>query len=297
MPYLWVSKLCGVFDKLRQNKHIQLILGLLPCLFCFIYTSAFLVDTLNTYGVLSINNDIITESSHKKAILSVSDYDKDTYLIQSNKTIQLSNPEKICTIKYELGYDCVYYAFVLENMNYLVNYNCNFIEYDKESDTFVIDNNIKVKPNNTDRILCDIIFDNDSFYIKTNTQKEKLNNTLNFELIDNKVILNDKFLLDKKTYNDSNKFFTTMLDDNELHYDGLNHMYIQNVGDNFLRNFLLGTNCILFLCLLSMYVVALIYWGKHYKLSYFVCKPVVVSNIVSLIALIISLIIAIILFI
>ena len=111
MLYLWMHKINDIFDKFRKNKYLQLILGLLPCLFCFIYTSAFLVDTLNTYGVLSINNDVIKESIRKDALMDVVK-EKDGYKIFSNDTIELEKKDGfICDVLYEFGYDSIYYVF------------------------------------------------------------------------------------------------------------------------------------------------------------------------------------------
>ena len=265
-------------------------------MFCFIYTTAFLVDTLNTYGVLSINNNIIKDSLRKKAIMDVVDFDTDTYKISSKQVDIDKKDGLVCNINFEVGYDSVYYIFNTYNKNIIINYDCNFITFDEENNVFIVDNTIEIPVDEDSRFICDIILENDIFYISTKEQRKPLENNINFIIEDNKISINNSFLVDKSTIND--KYFTTNLPDTLLHYDGLNHMYIQNIGNDFLKNFLIGTNSILFFCLVFMYILALVYWGKHnIELSYFVSKPVVISNVVGLIALGLGILISIILFI
>ena len=111
MLYPWMLKLNNIFDKLRENKRIQIVLGLLPCLFCFIYTTAFLIDTFNTYGVLSINDNIVKYSLRKDAIMNVVKEDN-IYKVFSDDTLEIDKKDGfVCNIHYELGNDVIYYIY------------------------------------------------------------------------------------------------------------------------------------------------------------------------------------------
>lgn len=296
MLYLWIAKFRLFVDKLKQNIAFQLFVGLVPCVFCFIYSSAFLVDTLNTYSTLVINDKVVLEGKQKGVILETKEVDN-TYQIYSNKTLTLTDTDNglVCNLNFEEYNDTVFYTFETDYLGFLTLFLCDFVEYNTETNNFTVLDTYTVEKTDSKHIGKILYYDN-NFYINLGDNDILLENPINFNLVDNKIIVNNIFTVDKDIKNNE-VYFTTKLDKDNVFFDGLNYKFIQNINHNFFLDFIKETNCIFVFSLFCFYIVLMCIINNYIdtvELKY--SKPIACANIVGLCTLSLVVLFAFILF-
>lgn len=289
-PY-HLTKITRFFDKIRKNKYIQIILGILPGLFCFLFTSAFLIDTINVFGVMSINSKFVAESQTHNMFLDVDSYNTILNMVKSPNTFTVT-PDKngfVCNIEVDgLGYSFhngTDKAWIPEVV---------FVKFDTTEDLYYINGSKDgfVEPQTA--ILCKIYYREGKFYTKDGFNEKEIEDTLNF-IVNEDGTIEVKPMFYEPIITKDSVYFVNCLDDEKLHYDGIRNMYVRNVTKDFLKDFLVGTNILVFSLIVILYVSALIYANKQYHLEYFTSKSVIVVNVAGMIALLLGLLLAVIL--
>lgn len=284
-----LTKLIDTFQSIRQNKKVQITLGVMPGVFCFIFTSAFLIDTLNIYGTLAINNKYTQEAIEQEVLYDVVGVDDKVNQIKTPKNLVITprRDDYVCGIVLEpYGY-----KYVAEEGS-LNTSKIDFLEVDLDNDTYqVVGSEISETLPETS-FLAYISLEDGDFYVNTENQRVLLEDSINFkETEDKKVILQTNFTVPKQE-DSSQIYFVNCLEDDYTHYNGIDNIYVRNVNMDFVKNFIMGTNIIFFGLIVVLYVAALIYANLHYHLEYFMSKPVITVNIAGMAALVIGLFVA-----
>lgn len=264
----------------------------MPGLFCFIYTFAFLLDTLNAFGTIALNNVSAEEAKTEYALYEVEKQMDGMNLIKAGHPFDIVPLEDglVC----EILVDSRGYHLHAQGHD-TITPKLDFIEYDTEQDLYFINGAEEGKVEPSDKVLCKVYYKDEQFYINDGDKDSKLDITLNFkyDAKNNVVTVNPYYTIAEETTNTT--YFVSNLDKDMLYYDSIEGIYVRNVGKDFLKNFLIGTNVLLFSLIVILYVTALIYANKHFKIEYFASKPVIAVNIVGMTALILGLLLAIIL--
>ena len=290
MPYL-LTKTKLFFDKIRKNKHIQIILGVLPGLFCFLFTSAFLVDTLNAFGTISINSTYVAEAQENNMFFDVDSYNSTLNLIKSKDTFTVTPDREgfVCNVEVSgLGFSLhndLQRAFISELI---------FVDYDATEDLYYINGGEEGIIEPRSEILCKVYYQDEKFVTNDGYQIKEIEGPINFKANeDGTVDVIPAYY--EPVPESSTLYFVNCLDDTDLHYDGIENIYVRNVTNDFLKNFLVGSHILIFVLIIILYVCALIYANKQYHIEYFTSKPVIVVNIVGMSALILGVLLAVIL--
>lgn len=284
-----LTKLIDTFQSIRQNKKVQITLGVMPGVFCFIFTSAFLIDTLNIYGTLAINNKYTQEAIEQEVLYDVVGVDDKVNQIKTPKNLVITprSDDYVCGILLEpYGY-----KYVAEEGS-LNTSKIDFLEVDLDNDTYqVVGSEISETLPETS-FLAYISLEDGDFYVNTENQRILLEDSINFkETEDKKVILQTNFTVPKQE-DSSQIYFVNCLEDDYTHYNGIDNIYVRNINMDFVKNFIMGTNIIFFGLIVVLYIAALIYANLHYHLEYFMSKPVITVNIAGMTALVIGLFVA-----
>ena len=291
MLYHWI-KLGNLLEKARQNKHIQMVIALVPGLFCFVFTSAFLIDLFNTFGVLAVNNNYAESTIESHMLFDVEGKNNIINIIKA-KEIDVTPQEDglVCSIRViPNGYE---YIVGEERIDIS---KVDFIKHDTETDLYYINGNEEgvVEPSHSR--ICNVYLKDDVFYTDDGIKEiplEEDNNTVFSLKNESTVHIIPSFVAPLPSTEEM--YFVNCLEDTDLHYDGLTQAYVRNVSKDFLKNFLVGTHVLIFGSIVILYVIALLYANQHYHFEYFSSKPVIAVNVVGLLALIIGLLLAVIL--
>ena len=291
MKHSHLIKISNFFDKIRKNKHIQIILGVIPGLFCFLFTSAFLIDTFNVFGTLSINSKYVAEAQEHSMFYDVESYNSILNIIKTDSSFNVKPDAEgfICNIERDgLGYllhNDVQKCFIPSSL---------LVSYDDAEDLYYINGGEHgiLEPRN--EILAKVYYQDEKFYTNDGYEIKEIEDVLNFE-VNKDGTIEVKPLFYEPVEGTDNLYFVNCLDDENLHYDGIESIYVRNVTKDFLKNFLVGTHILIFVLIVILYVAALFYANKQFHLEYFASKPVITVNIVGMSAMIIGLLLAVIL--
>jgi len=252
-----------------------------------------MVDLLNTFGVLAVNNNYVETAIESKMLYNVESKNSIINIVKANEEIDITPQEDgfVCAIRVvPNGYE-----YIIGETRIDIS-NVDFIKHDTETDLYYINGNEEgvVEPSHSR--ICNVYLKNESFYTDDGIKELPLNEDTNivFSLKDKSTVhISPSFIV--PTPDTKEMYFVNCLDDTNLHYDGLNQTYVRNVNRDFLKNFLMGTNVLIFGSIVVLYIIAIVYANTHYHFEYFSSKSVIVVNIAGLIALIIGLLLAVIL--
>ena len=223
-------------------------------------------------------------------VLTVEPYNSILNIVKGDRTFTVTPDEEgfVCKIEREgLGY-----AFT--NLDKVYIPEVMFIKYNNTEDLYYINGSEEgiIEPLNS--VICSVYYKDNKFYTYDGKEEKEIEDTLNFTVNeDGTVEIKPMYYAPKEESN--NIYFVNCLEDDNLHYDGIESIYVRNVTRDFLKNFLIGTHVLIFMLIVILYICALIYANKQYHIEYFTSKPVIFTNIVGITALVLGIIVAIIL--
>lgn len=281
---------------LNKYTFIQVIFCFLPIIFISVYMFAYMTDVMNSYKIITTNNQIVKENMNADYLKEVSYFeenDNNTY----SATIEGSSSEEV---EVELG-DVIYtvsvqdidwYKLVLADGSILYQTSCDFIDdIEKDGEDFKITVGDKSFNISRGSSLVDVILDEDGSYklsyITDEVEDKTLGSLNTLEVLlktDNKYKIKVTASYTNTVDNLELNFCSNLPTDN-MYYDESTQQYIKNISSDFAKNLIISSNIVVVMVSMLAYTVLLGILRQRKELVLLRNNGVVIVNIFALLIL------------
>lgn len=281
---------------LNKYTFIQVIFCFLPIIFISVYMFAYMTDVMNSYKIITTNNQIVKENMNADYLKEVSYFeenDDSTY----SATIEGSSSEEV---EVELG-DVIYtvsvqdidwYKLVLADGSILYQTSCDFIDdIEKDGEDFKItvgDKSFNIPRGSS---LVDVMLDEDGSYklsyITDEVEDKTLDSLNTLEVLlktDNKYKIKVTASYTNTVDNLELNFCSNLPTDN-MYYDESTQQYIKNISSDFAKNLIISSNIVVVMVSMLAYTVLLGILRQRKELVLLRNNGVVIVNIFALLIL------------
>lgn len=281
---------------LNKYTFIQVIFCFLPIIFISVYMFAYMTDVMNSYKIITTNNQIVKENMNADYLKEVSYFeenDDNTY----SATIEGSSSEEV---EVELG-DVIYtvsvqdidwYKLVLADGSILYQTSCDFIDdIEKDGEDFKITVGDKSFNISRGSSLVDVMLDEDGSYklsyITDEVEDKTLDSLNTLEVLlktDNKYKIKVTASYTNTVDNLELNFCSNLPTDN-IYYDESTQQYIKNISSDFAKNLIISSNIVVVMVSMLAYTVLLGILRQRKELVLLRNNGVVIVNIFALLIL------------
>lgn len=281
---------------LNKYTFIQVIFCFLPIIFISVYMFAYMTDVMNSYKIITTNNQIVKENMNADYLKEVSYFeenDDNTY----SATIEGSSSEEV---EVELG-DVIYtvsvqdtdwYKLVLADGSILYQTSCDFIDdIEKDDEDFKITVGDKSFNISRGSSLVDVMLDEDGSYklsyITDEVEDKTLDSLNTLEVLlktDNKYKIKVTASYTNTVDNLELNFCSNLPTDN-MYYDESTQQYIKNISSDFAKNLIISSNIVVVMVSMLAYTVLLGILRQRKELVLLRNNGVVIVNIFALLIL------------
>lgn len=281
---------------LNKYTFIQVIFCFLPIIFISVYMFAYMTDVMNSYKIITTNNQIVKENMNADYLKEVSYFeenDDNTY----SATIEGSSSEEV---EVELG-DVIYtvsvqdidwYKLVLADGSILYQTSCDFIDdIEKDGEDFKITVGDKSFNISRGSSLVDVMLDEDGSYklsyITDEVEDKTLDSLNTLEVLlktDNKYKIKVTASYTNTVDNLELNFCSNLPTDN-MYYDESTQQYIKNISSDFAKNLIISSNIVVVMISMLAYTVLLGILRQRKELVLLRNNGVVIVNIFALLIL------------
>lgn len=281
---------------LNKYTFIQVIFCFLPIIFISVYMFAYMTDVMNSYKIITTNNQIVKENMNADYLKEVSYFeenDDNTY----SATIEGSSSEEV---EVELG-DVIYtvsvqdidwYKLVLADGSILYQTSCDFIDdIEKDGEDFKITVGDKSFNISRGSSLVDVMLDEDGSYklsyITDEVEDKTLDSLNTLEVLlktDNKYKIKVTASYTNTVDNLELNFCSNLPTDN-MYYDESTQQYIKNISSDFAKNLIISSNIVVVMVSMLAYTVLLGILRQRKELVLLRNNGVVIVNIFALLIL------------
>lgn len=281
---------------LNKYTFIQVIFCFLPIIFISVYMFAYMTDVMNSYKIITTNNQIVKENMNADYLKEVSYFeenDDNTY----SATIEGSSSEEV---EVELG-DVIYavsvqdvdwYKLVLADGSILYQTSCDFIDdIEKDGEDFKITVGDKSFNISRGSSLIDVMLDEDGSYklsyITDEVEDKTLDSLNTLEVLlktDNKYKIKVTASYTNTVDNLELNFCSNLPTDN-MYYDESTQQYIKNISSDFAKNLIISSNIVVVMVSMLAYTVLLGILRQRKELVLPRNNGVVIVNIFALLIL------------
>lgn len=281
---------------LNKYTFIQVIFCFLPIIFISVYMFAYMTDVMNSYKIITTNNQIVKENMNEDYLKEVSYFeenDDNTY----SATIEGSSSEEV---EVELG-DVIYtvsvqdidwYKLVLADGSILYQTSCDFIDdIEKDGEDFKITVGDKSFNISRGSSLVDVMLDEDGSYklsyITDEVEDKTLDSLNTLEVLlktDNKYKIKVTASYTNTVDNLELNFCSNLPTDN-MYYDESTQQYIKNISSDFAKNLIISSNIVVVMVSMLAYTVLLGILRQRKELVLLRNNGVVIVNIFALLIL------------
>lgn len=281
---------------LNKYTFIQAIFCFLPIIFISVYMFAYMTDVMNSYKIITTNNQIVKENMNADYLKEVSYFeenDDNTY----SATIEGSSSEEV---EVELG-DVIYtvsvqdidwYKLVLADGSILYQTSCDFIDdIEKDGEDFKITVGDKSFNISRGSSLVDVMLDEDGSYklsyITDEVEDKTLDSLNTLEVLlktDNKYKIKVTASYTNTVDNLELNFCSNLPTDN-MYYDESTQQYIKNISSDFAKNLIISSNIVVVMVSMLAYTVLLGILRQRKELVLLRNNGVVIVNIFALLIL------------
>lgn len=281
---------------LNKYTFIQVIFCFLPIIFISVYMFAYMTDVMNSYKIITTNNQIVKENMNADYLKEVSYFeenDDNTY----SATIEGSSSEEV---EVELG-DVIYtvsvqdidwYKLVLADGSILYQTSCDFIDdIEKDGEDFKITVGDKSFNISRGSSLVDVMLDEDGSYklsyITDEVEDKTLDSLNTLEVLlktDNKYKIKVTASYTNTVDNLELNFCSNLPTDN-MYYDESTQQYIKNISSDFAKNLIISSNIVVVMVSMLAYTALLGILRQRKELVLLRNNGVVIVNIFALLIL------------
>lgn len=281
---------------LNKYTFIQVIFCFLPIIFISVYMFAYMTDVMNSYKIITTNNQIVKENMNADYLKEVSYFeenDDNTY----SATIEGSSSEEV---EVELG-DVIYtvsvqdidwYKLVLADGSILYQTSCDFIDdIEKDGEDFKITVGDKSFNISRGSSLVDVMLDEDGSYklsyITDEVEDKTLDSLNTLEVLlktDNKYKIKVTASYTNTVDNLELNFCSNLPTDN-MYYNESTQQYIKNISSDFAKNLIISSNIVVVMVSMLAYTVLLGILRQRKELVLLRNNGVVIVNIFALLIL------------
>lgn len=281
---------------LNKYTFIQAIFCFLPIIFISVYMFAYMTDVMNSYKIITTNNQIVKENMNADYLKEASYFeenDDNTY----SATIEGSSSEEV---EVELG-DVIYtvsvqdidwYKLVLADGSILYQTSCDFIDdIEKDGEDFKITVGDKSFNISRGSSLVDVMLDEDGSYklsyITDEVEDKTLDSLNTLEVLlktDNKYKIKVTASYTNTVDNLELNFCSNLPTDN-MYYDESTQQYIKNISSDFAKNLIISSNIVVVMVSMLAYTVLLGILRQRKELVLLRNNGVVIVNIFALLIL------------
>lgn len=281
---------------LNKYTFIQVIFCFLPIIFISVYMFAYMTDVMNSYKIITTNNQIIKENMNADYLKEVSYFeenDDSTYSAtiegSSSAEVEVGLGDVIYTVSVQ---DTDWYKLVLSDGSILYQTSCDFIDdIKKDGDDFKITVGDKSFSISRGSSLVDVMLDEDGSYklsyITDEVEDKTLDSLNTLEVLlktDNKYKIKVTASYTNTVDNLELNFCSNLPTDN-MYYDESTQQYIKNISSDFAKNLIISSNIVVVMVSMLAYTVLLGILRQRKELVLLRNNGVVIVNIFALLIL------------
>ena len=281
---------------LNKYTFIQAIFCFLPIIFISVYMFAYMTDVMNSYKIITTNNQIVKENMNADYLKEVSYFeenDDNTYSAtiegSSSAEVEVELGDVIYTVSVQ---DTDWYKLVLFDGSILYQTSCDFIDdIKKDGDDFkatVGDKSFNISRGSS---LVDVMLDEDGSYklsyITDEVEDKTLDSLNTLEVLlktDNKYKIKVTASYTNTVDNLELNFCSNLPTDN-MYYDESTQQYIKNISSDFAKNLIISSNIVVVMVSMLAYTVLLGILRQRKELVLLKNNGVVIVNIFALLIL------------
>lgn len=281
---------------LNKYTFIQVIFCFLPIIFISVYMFAYMTDVMNSYKIITTNNQIVKENMNADYLKEVSYFeenDDSTYSAtiegSSSAEVEVGLGDVIYTVSVQ---DTDWYKLVLSDGSILYQTSCDFIDdIKKDGDDFKITVGDKSFNISRGSSLVDVMLDEDGSYklsyITDEVEDKTLDSLNTLEVLlktDNKYKIKVTASYTNTVDNLELNFCSNLPTDN-MYYDESTQQYIKNISSDFAKNLIISSNIVVVMVSMLAYTVLLGILRQRKELVLLRNNGVVIVNIFALLIL------------
>ena len=286
----------SLIKKLNEWVFIQYIFSALPTLFIIIYIFAYMTNLMSIVRVVTYN-DSITQQAYDNGILKEVDHFKEnsdgTYSAtisgDASYEIEAKLNEELFSI-YFLGQD--WYSIITNNNGVLYTTTTDLVDELKVSDgNYSIIKGSQEMPIKPDGLVCTVSLDSLGSYKITYAEDDIDSFTIDeLAMVQLKLVNDDSYRFDisasySKDVGVISPNFCTNLPTNNLYYDEVDMTFVQNISEDFAKNFILGSNIGIVFFSMTLFCILLNLIRKRHELTVLEHKEVMLVNILAVLLL------------
>lgn len=281
---------------LNKYTFIQVIFCFLPIIFISVYMFAYMTDVMNSYKIITTNNQIVKENMNADYLKEVSYFeenDDSTYSAtiegSSSAEVEVGLGDVIYTVSVQ---DTDWYKLVLSDGSILYQTSCDFIDdIEKDGEDFKITVGDKSFNISRGSSLVDVMLDEDGSYklsyITDEVEDKTLDSLNTLEVLlktDNKYKIKVTASYTNTVDNLELNFCSNLPTDN-MYYDESTQQYIKNISSDFAKNLIISSNIVVVMVSMLAYTVLLGILRQRKELVLLRNNGVVIVNIFALLIL------------
>ena len=281
---------------LNKYTFIQAIFCFLPIIFISVYMFAYMTDVMNSYKIITTNNQIVKENMNADYLKEVSYFeenDDNTYSAtiegSSSAEVEVGLGDVIYTVSVQ---DIAWYKLVLADGSILYQTSCDFIDdIEKDGEDFKITVGDKSFNISRGSSLVDVMLDEDGSYklsyITDEVEDKTLDSLNTLEVLlktDNKYKIKVTASYTNTVDNLDLNFCSNLPTDN-MYYDESTQQYIKNISSDFAKNLIISSNIVVVMVSMLAYTVLLGILRQRKELVLLRNNGVVIVNIFALLIL------------
>lgn len=281
---------------LNKYTFIQVIFCFLPIIFISVYMFAYMTDVMNSYKIITTNNQIVKENMNADYLKEVSYFeenDDSTYSAtiegSSSAEVEVGLGDVIYTVSVQ---DIDWYKLVLADGSILYQTSCDFIDdIEKDGEDFKITVGDKSFNISRGSSLVDVMLDEDGSYklsyITDEVEDKTLDSLNTLEVLlktDNKYKIKVTASYTNTVDNLELNFCSNLPTDN-MYYDESTQQYIKNISSDFAKNLIISSNIVVVMVSMLAYTVLLGILRQRKELVLLRNNGVVIVNIFALLIL------------
>lgn len=281
---------------LNKYTFIQAIFCFLPIIFISVYMFAYMTDVMNSYKIITTNNQIVKENMSADYLKEVSYFeenDDNTYSAtiegSSSAEVEVELGDVIYTVSVQ---DVDWYKLILADGSILYQTSCDFIDdIEKDGEEFKItvgDKSLNITRGSS---LVDVMLDEDGSYklsyITDEVEDKTLDSLNTLEVLlktDNKYKIKVTASYTNTVDNLDLNFCSNLPTDN-MYYDESTQQYIKNISSDFAKNLIISSNIVVVMVSMLAYTVLLGTLRQRKELILLRNNGVVIVNIFALLIL------------
>lgn len=281
---------------LNKYTFIQVIFCFLPIIFISVYMFAYMTDVMNSYKIITTNNQIVKENMNADYLKEVSYFeenDDSTYSAtidgSSSAEVEVGLGDVIYTVSVQ---DTDWYKLVLSDGSILYQTSCDFIDdIEKDGEDFKITVGDKSFNISRGSSLVDVMLDEDGSYKLSYITDEVEDKTLDSLNTLEVLLKTDNKYKIKVTASYTNTVdnlelnFCSNLPTNNMYYDESTQQYIKNISSDFAKNLIISSNIVVVMVSMLAYTVLLGILRQRKELVLLRNNGVVIVNIFALLIL------------